>query len=103
MTIFGGFYIKKLPIFMDWLKYLSVLKYCFDALCQVQFPSDTYISCDSGWYIGNCYGQREIDGSTVRAFLDVDRLSLGGNIGAMVAIYFGLKIAGYLALVYVSK
>lgn len=103
MTIFGGFYIKDLPIFMKWLKYLSVLKYCFDALCQAQFPSDAVIECEGGWYIAACYNNNELTGAEVRRWLNVETLSLGGNVGAMIAIYVGLKIAGYLALVYNAK
>jgi hypothetical protein len=101
MTIFGGFYIRVLPVLITWLRYFSVLKYCFDALCQVQFPSGAAIKCSSnGYYILACYEQEEISGDEVRRWLNVDSIPLGGNIAAIFGIYIILKVAGYIALLY---
>lgn len=103
MLIFGGFYTKDLPVFMDWLQYLSVLKYCYDALCLLQFGENDVYDCDNGYYIAACYQNTEISGAEVRAWLGVDELTIGGNIGVIVAIYVGLKILGYVALINRSE
>ncbi|CAI2175213.1 15776_t:CDS:10 [Funneliformis geosporum] len=37
--LLGGFYVKNLPVALDWLKYLSFSKYAYGLLMQIQFNS----------------------------------------------------------------
>ncbi|PKB92227.1 hypothetical protein RhiirA5_445520, partial [Rhizophagus irregularis] len=37
--LLGGFYVKQLPTGLNWLKYLSFLKYSYSLLLQIQLDS----------------------------------------------------------------
>lgn len=60
MMIFGGFYVRMLPVFVKWLKYLSILKYAYDALVQIQFTDQTNISCEGGAVMLACLENKVI-------------------------------------------
>jgi ABC-type multidrug transport system ATPase subunit len=99
MTIFGGFYLKEIPSFISWLSIVSILKYGFDAVVQLQFLGFD-MECNNGFTIFACFGADEISGKDVVAFLEADTFSLTSNIVALVMLTLVCRIGGYLALSY---
>lgn len=99
MTIFGGFYLKNIPSFISWLSIVSILKYGYDAVVQLQF-NNFRMDCTNGFTIAACYGETSISGHDVVAYLDSDRFSLGSNIAALILMTVVCRIGGYLALSY---
>ncbi|PON40131.1 ABC transporter-like [Parasponia andersonii] len=43
----GGYYVQHIPIFMQWLKYLSFMYYGFRLLLKVQYSGDQLYECES--------------------------------------------------------
>jgi hypothetical protein len=103
MTIFGGFYIKDLPFFIEPLQYLSILKYGYDAAAIFEFSYPDTVDCDGGQYIAVCFGQISISSGEVIEYLGVGNLSLLTNLMALVCIYFICRGGALLILVYTVK
>lgn len=102
--IFGGFYIKTLPIFMQWLQYLSILKYGFDAVVQIVFSRKKHIMCNvGGFVIADCFGQVFIDSDEVMHWLGVSQFTTIVNIAILVVSCCALKFGAFLALYYFMR
>lgn len=109
MTIFGGFYIKVLPIFIKPLQYLSVLKYGYDAAAQIEFSYPSNIECDSGEVIISCYADTAdgdklvISNTEIIDFLGVGSVSVTLNVLALILIYLICRGFALLILLFTMK
>jgi hypothetical protein len=97
MMLLGGFYVENVPVFIDWVKYLSPFKYAFDASQAIIF--DRPVPCDgSGVLQDLCNdGQESASPEDVTAFLKIDG-SLGFNIGMLLVLGFVPRYFAFLAL-----
>ncbi|KAK4490857.1 hypothetical protein RD792_001572 [Penstemon davidsonii] len=48
--IAGGYYVRQIPPFIVWLKYLSYSYYCYKLLLGVQYNENDYYECAKGVY-----------------------------------------------------
>lgn len=100
MTIFGGFYIKELPFFMEPFQYFSVIKYGYDAAVQIKFSHPSNVNCDGGYVLRPCYLKESIENEEILEFLGADNLSLLSNVFALLAVYFVCRVVAFLFLVF---
>lgn len=48
--IAGGYYVRHIPPFIGWLKYLSYSYYCYKLLLGIQYNDNDYYECAEGVY-----------------------------------------------------
>ncbi|KAL6556474.1 ABC transporter G member 14 [Orobanche gracilis] len=85
----GGYYVRHIPRFIAWLKYVSYSYYCYRLLLGVQYDEDDYYECAVGVYC------RVADYPPVKA---VGISGLWVDISVMVVMLVGYRLATYLAL-----
>ena len=98
MMLVGGFYIKVLPSFCQWLIYLSPFKYSYHALLTLVFDED--IPCDgSGMLFTLCGGLAEgvAKKEDVLKLLHVQG-SVGFNIGMLFVFLAFFRVMAFYAL-----
>jgi hypothetical protein len=62
----GGFFVKSLWRYLDWVKYISFLRYSYMATIKLQFQSYSKVYCDhSGASISLCQNKPYISGDIV--------------------------------------
>jgi ABC-type multidrug transport system ATPase subunit len=77
----GGFYVKELPYWLRWCRYLSPIRYSYDAC--VLFEFSTGVSCDGSGIIKECSDPGVSSASTEAI---IDYLGASGAIGFNVAM-----------------
>ncbi|CAA2956338.1 ABC transporter G family member 14 [Olea europaea subsp. europaea] len=87
--IAGGYYIRQIPPFIVWLKYLSYSYYCYKLLLGVQYSEDDYYECATG---GHC---RVTEYPAVKA---VGISHLWTDVAVMALMLVGYRFIAYLAL-----
>jgi ABC-type multidrug transport system permease subunit len=55
LMLVGGFYVKHLPSFVGWVRYLSPFNYALNALLTLEFGADRMFKCVDGLTIAKCY------------------------------------------------
>lgn len=112
MTLFGSFYIKNIPSWISWVKYLSFISYAYDACVQISFSNNLYFQCDNGIFMtelcnGNSSYRTTFSGHDVLAQyykIRSDRiLSLKTNLGALFMLIILLEVLAFLALKFVKE
>jgi hypothetical protein len=92
LMIFSGLFVNNdsIPVYFNWIKYMSPMKYGFTALAENEFDGLTLQNCPPG---AACTGEQ------VLANLGLGgELSIGVNIILILVIYFVLYIGSYFAL-----
>ncbi|KAL6501818.1 ABC transporter G member 14 [Orobanche gracilis] len=85
----GGYYVRHIPRFIAWLKYVSYSYYCFRLLLGVQYDEDDYYECAEGVHC------RVADSPPVKA---VGMSGLWVDVSVMAVMLVGYRLAAYLAL-----
>ncbi|GFP81527.1 ABC transporter g family member 14 [Phtheirospermum japonicum] len=85
----GGYYIRHIPPFIAWLKYLSYSYYCYRLLLGAQYNEDDYYECGKGVYC------RVADYPPVKS-VGLSRLWV--DVSAMMVMLVGYRVVAYLAL-----
>lgn len=89
----GGFFVQKVPLFMAWIKYLSIMYHLFRLTLMAQFsPGETY-PCSGG---AACHVE---DYPAVKA-VGLDHR--GVSITVLFAMFFLYRLAAYLGLMRVG-
>ena len=90
---------------MQWLRYLSIIKYAYDTIAAIQFNSTGELQCDgsdvfySCWYYRYYYNVTySVDADQIKDYLNLDVLTIGENIAALFYIIIILKVATYIAM-----
>jgi ABC-type multidrug transport system ATPase subunit len=93
----GGYYIKNIPTFIGWIKYISPFKPGYEAAQTLVF--DREVPCDgSGVLAGYCVdGTEKVSSDNVLKFLGSEG-SIGFNIGILVALMIVPRYLAFLAL-----
>lgn len=98
--LFGGFFLppSELPDYFVWIDIFSYVKYTYTGVSLVELEGLTY-TCTSEQLQppvnGTCpvtTGQQTID------TLGLDYISIGGCVGVLFALMFGLRFLAYLAI-----
>lgn len=90
LVVVSGVFVAALPVYINWLKYVSPIYYAFSGMLETQF-NDTLPNCDS----------TQEDCSPDRAFSELSfesTFSAGVDVVFLATIYAVLWVAGFLAL-----
>jgi len=107
--IFSGFFINSsnVPDYFIWCQYISFMKYAFQAMVYTQFENQTFTCKDDEKVpIQNEPGQLECripNGATQLNLLDFNGTDVGANLGILFAMWVGLRITGFICLMYQAK
>ena len=108
ILICGGFFVKSLWRYLDWVKYISFLRYSYMATIKLQFQSYSKIYCDhAGASISLCFGREYISGENVvqllgasqkypNSFNSMDSIIIDISICLLFFIFF--RVAAYVLL-----
>ncbi|KAJ1564825.1 hypothetical protein HK096_006058, partial [Nowakowskiella sp. JEL0078] len=108
MLLVGGFFAKHVPVFLSWLKYLSLFYYAFNA-CQtfelstgnVQFQCDPKSEFNN--ILPSCSrGSDTVSGDEILKYALGAETNFGFTIGLIVVIWVVFRVAAYLTLRYVK-
>jgi ATP-binding cassette subfamily G (WHITE) protein 2 len=97
--LFGGFFLSpaNLPIYFSWLDALSYVKYCYVGIALNELngleldpcaPNTTCLYPDGG--------------ETVIQNLGLNKLSIGGCVGALIAFIIGFRFIAYIGIRYIK-
>ncbi|KAL7159756.1 hypothetical protein ABFS83_01G049200 [Erythranthe nasuta] len=87
--IAGGYYVRHIPPFISWLKYLSYSYYCYRLLLGVQYDEDDFYECEKGVYC------RVADYPAIKS---VGLSDLWVDVSIMMVMLVGYRLIAYLAL-----
>ncbi|KAH6804453.1 ATP-binding cassette 14 [Perilla frutescens var. frutescens] len=87
--IAGGYYVRHIPPFISWLKYLSYSYYCYKLLLGIQYNENDFYECAEGVYC------RVTDYPPIKA-VGFSHLWLDASI--MMLMLVGYRLIAYLAL-----
>ncbi|KAG5088425.1 hypothetical protein GLYMA_01G091100v4 [Glycine max] len=85
----GGYYIRHIPFFIAWLKYISFSHYCYKLLVGVQYSVNEVYQCRQGLHY------RIRDFPAIKC-LGLD--SLWGDVAVLAVMLIGYRVVAYLAL-----
>ncbi|XP_004236984.1 ABC transporter G family member 21 [Solanum lycopersicum] len=85
----SGYYIQHIPIFIDWLKYISFSHYCYKLLLGVQYSRNEVYECGIGKYC-------EVLEFPPIKYLGIDNLVL--DVVALVVMLVVYRLLAYVAL-----
>lgn len=117
----GGFYFDETPRWLDWTKKTSFINHAYAALLKTQFPDGGTFACfedeaealladseeesverDGVSITGNrIVSTCRVEDTAQLSFVDL-RESVWVNVGALLAVFFALRLATYLALRFVT-
>ncbi|KAM7252247.1 hypothetical protein ACFE04_024130 [Oxalis oulophora] len=86
----GGYYVQHIPVFMQWLKYLSFMYYGYRLLLKVQYSGDELYDCQSR---GGC--------RTLQSSPSFDTVNLNGGleeVWVLLAMAFCYRLGAYFCL-----
>ncbi|KAK4491795.1 hypothetical protein RD792_002571 [Penstemon davidsonii] len=86
----GGYYVQHIPVFMQWLKYVSFMYYGFRLLVKVQYSGDQLYECESK---GGC---RRLQSSP-----SFDTVNLNGGlkeVWVLLAMALAYRLCAYVCL-----
>lgn len=92
-VLFGGFYIsvKSLPIVSDWIPYISVVRWTFQALCINEFRGLTF----------TCYDAASPQSCIHTGEQELSYLDFGDHSTAYAVFGMGMLLLAFLAMSYV--
>ncbi len=99
---FGGFYQNagSIPIWLDWMKYLSLWFYGFEALSINQWQNVESIKCEDELEgLVDCLET----GDDVLDFLNFDASNLPLDILMLAVLAIGFRLVGFLGLLWRGK
>jgi hypothetical protein len=99
MMLVGGFFVEKLPVFIEWGRYLSPFNYTFNAARQVVFNRS--VPCDGSGFLQDLCLSRTVGTMVpvqeVLEFLSNDG-SLAFNVGMLLVLGLVPRYLAYVAL-----
>ncbi|VFQ92907.1 unnamed protein product [Cuscuta campestris] len=92
----GGFYVRQVPYFVAWIKYISIGQYTFKLLLEAQFkPEETYRCSSEGGICG------------VKNHPSIEKVDLGKHVTfsvlALLIMLVGYRVLAYVALMKVGR
>ena len=101
LMLLGGFFIRNIPSWVAWLRYLSNFKYANDASLGLVFNTNT--PCDGSGLLPACQGQSTgfSTGAETLDYLDVQG-SVGFNAGLLIAMGVVLRVLAYFNLRFIK-
>ncbi|KAL1569871.1 ABC transporter G member 21 [Salvia divinorum] len=84
----SGYYIQHIPMFIDWMRYISFSQYCYRLLVGVQYSVNEVYECGHG----TC---RAYDFPAINS-LHIHNMAL--DVAALAVMLLGYRVLAYLAL-----
>eukprot|EP00951_Prasinocladus_malaysianus_P010842 scaffold79907_cov42-Prasinocladus_malaysianus.AAC.1 len=91
----SGYFIASVPIWLQWVKYLSFMYYSFNILLYIEFNSRVLESCAPSDGSGECTA---VDTQTVLGLPKDPNDPIGLELGLMLAMLVVLRAVTYLVL-----
>ncbi|CAN0139687.1 unnamed protein product [Ectocarpus fasciculatus] len=91
----GGYFVQNLASFVTWFRYLSPVKYSYDACIQLEFTGT--IDCDGSGVMSECEYQDSVTEGQVHDYFGIDG-SIGFNIGMLAVLATSYRVMSYLCL-----
>lgn len=109
ILLLGGFYVRELPYWLEWLQYTSPLRYSFAAVSQIQLTYAPLIVCDGFTIftveipcVPDGTGQLVVPSNDIaKSFFNVDELSITANCVILLAFRTGFRFFTYLSLRFI--
>mmetsp|Transcript_5239 Transcript_5239/g.7961 ORF Transcript_5239/g.7961 Transcript_5239/m.7961 type:complete len:705 (+) Transcript_5239:2-2116(+) len=98
LMLVGGFFVRNVPSFMDWLQYLSPFKFAFDGSRQLVF--DRAVPCDGSGALEELCNGVDYGSATpeeVLEFIGVQG-SVTFNVACLFVLFLIPRIVAYVAL-----
>ena len=97
LMVVGGFFVREIPGWMEWMGYVSPFRYSYNASVQLVF--DRPVPCDGSGVLAACGGDNggEASVADVLGFLGVQG-SAGFNAGMLLVIFLVMRVAAFYAL-----
>ncbi|PAA52991.1 hypothetical protein BOX15_Mlig012313g4 [Macrostomum lignano] len=94
--LLGGFFLNQasIPVWLDWLRYLSWFSYGYETLVVNQWSRVANISCPLDGSSGRCFRT----GSDVIESLNFSAERTGFNLGMLCALILGLRLLAFACL-----
>ena len=97
MMLTAGFLISDMPSWIEWVKYLSFIRYSYQICLAVQFSGKTYVCDDPP------PGRSDCDISGLKDFLQQDpNADVWPQALALVGSMFFYRLLGYVVLSWKS-
>ena len=101
LMLFGGGFVNNglIPVYLDWLKYISPIKYSYHAAMQNELTGLQFYCRDFEYTRVN--GQiscARTNGDDVLKLMELKDLTIGENIAALFGLWMGFLLLSYLAL-----
>lgn len=98
LMVIGGFFVRNIPAWLQWLGYISPFKYSYNS--SIQLVINKPVPCDGSGYLPACQG-RGVDGhASVQEVLDF--LGVEGtvmfNVGMLFVLFAVIRIMAFYAL-----
>lgn len=97
LMLVGGFFAQKLPVFIQWISYLSPFRYSYNGCVQLEFNRP--ITCINGATLVDCLDQDSVSGRRAVDYLKVED-SVSMCVGCLIAFITIFRVLAYLALRY---
>ena len=96
--LLGGFYVRVMPVWLDWSRYLSIINYSYSVLMNIEFTSSTIFTCapENSAY-PSCATGSTFDGTEVIAAQGINT-RVGLYVGVLLIVIVGLRLVAYLVL-----
>lgn len=101
MLIVGGFYLKELPHWLQFLGNLSAFRFAYRASVQISFSYIDRVQCEGGFYIYACFLSTTgtISGSEVAQItLGANVDAVGINVVVLLLFFLCLRLFAYWSL-----
>jgi len=97
LMVAGGFFVRNMPVWLTWLKYLSPFKYAYDSSVQLVFNKP--VPCDGSSIMSSCGGSDSgyVSNAELLKFLGVQG-SVGFNVGMLITVFVVVRIGAFYAL-----
>lgn len=99
----GGFFVRHLPSWLIWSKWLSPYRYAYCGCLQLQFSDDRLYQCTNGEYINACRKNFNgtFTGREALKYFEVD-LNIGLNFLVLFGMFLAFQVSTYIALRYIK-
>lgn len=95
MMVTAGFLVRDIPIWIDWVKYLSFIRYAYQVLIKIEFVGTNYDCTDPP------LGETYCSISEAKTLLQTDpNTTAYPQSLALVGFFLFYRLLGYLALLY---
>jgi len=98
LMVVGGFFVRNVPSWLSWLKFLSPFKYSYSSAIQLVF--DRPVPCDGSEQLAACSDYPTTEYASVEEVLDslgVD-LNVGANVALLLLMFIVIRVMAFFAL-----